>query len=184
MADNPHVKLTSYKPNLGKGYALMHGFRFCTGDIIAFIDGDAEVSPDRLFSYFKLAQIGDIIIASKRHPDSRVDSPFLRKFLSLGFQFVVRITTGLPVRDSQSGMKVFKRDVLERVLPRLSSKRFAFDLELLTVAHRYGYRIVEMPITISIRKTGDLLRTWKMLYSMLYEIMGIMYRLRIRRSYV
>jgi len=96
---------------------------------------------------------------------------------------MVMLLTGLRVSDTQSGMKAFRRKVLEKVLPRLAMKRFAFDVELLTVANLKGFRIVEHPIEVKMSgpvRWGPLL---KMLWSMFWEILGITYRLRVLNWY-
>jgi len=96
---------------------------------------------------------------------------------------MVMLLTGLRVSDTQSGMKAFRRMVLERVIPRLAMKRFAFDVELLTVANLKGFRIVEYPIDIKMSGPTRLGPLVKMLWSMFVEILGVTYRLRILKWY-
>ena len=71
---------------------------------------------------------------------------------------LVRTLFGLPVRDTQTGIKLFKREVLERVLPRVLVKRFAFDLELLANVHHFGYRIAEAPVEVNFTRVCSRLR--------------------------
>jgi len=91
--------------------------------------------------------------------------------------------TGLRVSDTQSGMKAFRRTVLETVIPRLALKRFAFDVELLTVASLKGFRIIEYPIDIKMSGPAKLGPLAKMLWSMFIEILGITYRLKFLKWY-
>ena len=79
------------------------------------------------FKWYK----ADIIVGSKRHQASLVNYPFLRKGMSFGYQMLVRILFGLKIRDSQLGMKIFRRDVLNKILPKLVVKGYAFDIEIL-----------------------------------------------------
>jgi len=180
---NPHFKVTGYGVNYGKGYALAYGTGLATGDVIVFIDSDAEVSPDRIHSYVRALRNADIVVASKRHPLSKAYMPPVRRILSRAFHSLVRLLTGLRVSDTQSGLKVFRAPALRAILPKLSVKRFAFDVELLTVARQLGYRIVEMPVTINMTRAPEPLKMVRMLLTMLYEVLGITYRLRIRKSY-
>lgn len=181
LADS-RVKVVGYKQNWGKGFALKYGFSHTTGDVVAFIDSDNDISKDQLNGYLAVIQKADVLIASKRHPASRTGMPLSRKFLSIGFHLMVRLLTGLKVSDTQTGLKAFRRDVLKQILPKLSVKRFAFDVELLAVANLYGFRMVEMPITIDMPRVEPL-RVLRMLLSMLREVLGVAYRLRILKCY-
>ena len=181
--NNRRIKVVGYKDNVGKGFALKYGFEHTTGDIVVFLDSDRDISPKQIVRYVGGAERADIVIASKWHPKSRTEMPLIRKFLSHGFHLMVMLLTGLRVSDTQSGMKAFRRTVLERVLPRLAMKRFAFDVELLTVANLKGFRVVEYPIEINIRGPAKLGPLVKMLWSMFIEILGVTYRLRILRWY-
>ena len=89
----------------------------------------------------------DIVLGSKRHHDSEVEYPIVRRLYSWGFQQLVRLLFDLDVRDTQTGIKVLRREVLEAVLPQMVEQRFAFDLELLVVARRLGFdRFAELPV--------------------------------------
>jgi len=182
-ANNPRVEVVGYDDNVGKGFALKYGFKHTSGDIVVFIDSDRDISAKQIVRYVGGAEQADVLIASKWHPKSRTQMPLIRRFLSHGFHLMVVLLTGLRVSDTQSGMKAFRRRVLERVLPKLAMKRFAFDVELLTVANLKGFRIVEYPIDIRMSGPTTLRPLVKMLWSMFIEILGITYRLRILKSY-
>jgi hypothetical protein len=88
----------------------------------------------------------------------------------------------LNVRDTQTGLKLFRRQVLREALPLLAIKKFAFDLELLVVARQLGYRkIVEAPISLDyqFQSTVNLGAAWRVLW----DTAAIFYRLRILRYY-
>jgi len=182
-ANSPRVKVVGYDDNVGKGFALKYGFTHTSGDIVVFIDSDRDISPKQIVRYAGGAEQADIVIASKWHSKSHTEMPLIRRFLSHGFHLMVMLLTGLRVSDTQSGMKAFRRAVLERVLPRLAMKRFAFDVELLTVANLKGFRIVEYPIDIKMSGPTKLGSLVKMLWSMFIEILGITYRLRFLKWY-
>ncbi len=148
----PGIKVFPYKDNRGKGYAIRFGMARARGGIIAFIDAGSDLSASGIglaLEHLKWYK-ADIIIGSKRHHASRVAYPWRRVILSFFVQRATRIFFDLDVSDTQTGLKVFRREVLEKVLPRLLVKRWAFDLEILAVANRLGFsRIYESPIEIS-----------------------------------
>jgi hypothetical protein len=94
----------------------------------------------------------DIIVGSKRHPASYINYSFQRKILSIGYYLFVKVLFGIKVKDTQAGIKIFKKNVLEKILPKLVEKKFAGDLEILVVADTLGFkRIFEAPIKLDYR---------------------------------
>lgn len=181
------IKVIGYETNKGKGHAVRYGMARTKGDLVAFIDAGMEIDPNGLSMILEHMQWydADIIVGSKRHPASQVHYPSSRKFISFLYQLFVRVFTGLNVRDTQVGLKIYRREVLEKVLPRLLVKAFAFDLEILSVAHRLGFRrIFEAPIKLKYN-FADLTHasTLKHMRSALIESLAIIYRLRLRRYY-
>jgi glycosyltransferase involved in cell wall biosynthesis len=170
LSSNPRLKLVSYIRNMGKGYAVKQGFAHATGDLVLLIDTDMDISPRQIIGYISASELGDIVLASKWHPGSHTEMPLIRKLLSHGFNLTVTLLTGLRVRDTQSGMKVFRRNVLENVLPKLAVKRYAFDVELLTVANLQGFSIVEYPVSINAAlPRSDLWSKWSGQCSLKYS---------------
>jgi glycosyltransferase involved in cell wall biosynthesis len=143
-----------YTKRHGKGVALRVGMTRARGKYVAFIDGDGDLDPRELKGFLALMELyqPDLVIGSKRHPLSSVQYPATRRALSWIYQRLVRVLFGLNVRDTQTGMKLVRRDVLDAVLPRMLEKRFAFDLEFLVVAKRAGYRrFFEAPVRLDYR---------------------------------
>jgi glycosyltransferase involved in cell wall biosynthesis len=182
------LKVVGYKNNKGKGYAVRFGMARSRGDIIAFIDSGMDLNPNglsMLLEHFEWYN-ADIIVGSKRHPASRVNYPLERRILSIGYQALVGLLFGLKVKDTQVGIKFFKRRVLEDVLPRLLVKRFAFDIEILSVANRLGYkRIYEAPIDLKFDNKKSIVSKSlrQTLSSMLIDTLAVFYRLRILKYY-
>jgi len=183
-----HLIVTGYKTNHGKGHAVRFGMAKSRGDLIAFMDAGGDLNPENLFmlyEHFKWYN-ADIIIGSKRHPVSMVNYPLWRKVLSFGYQLIVRVLFGLKIRDSQVGMKLFRRNVLEDVMPRLLVKEFAFDIEMLAVANRLGYsKIYEAPVELNLGSYSSITKSsfWQIVYKTLWDTMAVFYRLRILRYY-
>lgn len=181
------IKVVGYKKNRGKGYAVRYGMARSSGSYIAFIDAGMELDPNGLSMALEHLEWydADIIVGSKRHPASQVSYPPLRRFFSFGYQMLNFFLFGLKVRDTQAGLKIFRRKVLEKVLPRLLVKRYAFDVEMLAVANRLGFRrIYEAPIKLGYN-FSDLTHAadWKNILNMLLDTAAVFYRLRILRFY-
>ena len=181
---SPNIKVVEYNVNMGKGYALRCGVSRSSGELITFIDADMELDP-RYIKPFLAVMDGfdcDAVIGSKRHPMSSLHYPLFRRFQSWVYQLIIRMLFHLKVRDTQTGLKLFKRQVLEEVLPLLAIKRFAFDLELLVVARTLGYKkVMEAPVELNYKfqSTADLKATW----NVLWDTAAIFYRLHFLRFY-
>jgi len=181
---SPAVKVFHYPMNVGKGFALALGVAQSTGPLVTFIDADMELDPANIRVFMDLMQQSgcDAVIGSKRHPLSKVSYPAFRRFQSAVYQLFVRVLFKLDVRDTQTGLKLFRREVLEQAVPLLAIKRFAFDLELLVVARFLGFRKeCEAPIRLDYQfeSTVNLASAGRVVW----DTAAIFYRLRIRRYY-
>jgi len=176
---NGHVKIVSYSKNVGKGYAVKTGFLETIGDVVIFADSDLEIDLSTISKYLDALKNSDIVIASKKHPNSQVSVPLSRKILSQSFNGLVRLLTGVSLKDTQSGLKAMKRSAFVKVFPRLAVKRYAFDVELLAVAKIYGLKIAEMPVTIKLDASFKPRQMWYMFL----DLLGISYRLRVLHWY-
>ena len=90
----------------------------------------------------------DFVIGSKRHPHSKLIYPKLRRNLSIGYNIIVKLLFRLSISDTQTGIKLAKRKVLQKVIQNVGVNRYAFDLELLLNANNLGFKIVEAPVTL------------------------------------
>ena len=107
--------------------------------------------------------------------------PFTRRILSSGYQHIIKYLFGLELCDTQVGLKVFKKEVLNKILPKVIVKKFAFDLEVLVLAHKYGYKIKEVPTKIDF-KLGSTVSP-RAIIRIFLDTLSIFYRLKILRSY-
>lgn len=176
---NGHVKVISYPNNLGKGHAIKTGFMESNGSVVFLTDGDMEIDLEKISEYVGALNAGDIVIASKKHKNSCVDVPLSRKIFSECFNALARLLTGIRLKDTQSGLKAMRKSAFIDVFPRLAVKRYAFDVELLTVANLYGLKVVEMPVNIKL----DAKFKPKEMWHMFLDLLGIAYRLRIIHWY-
>jgi len=176
---NGHVKIISYNQNLGKGHAVKTGFMNAKGNVVFFTDSDMEIDLNKIPEYIDALNKADIVIASKKHKNSHVTVPLSRRIQSELFNVLVRVFTGIPLKDTQSGLKAMKKSAFVDIIPRLAVKRYAFDVELLAVANLYGLKVIELPVDIKLDAKFKPSEMWHMFL----DLLGITYRLRIIHWY-
>lgn len=183
-----NIKVVGYENNRGKGYAIRYGMVRSKGTIVGFIDAGMDLNPNGLLPVISFLEKEnmDIVVGSKRHEASKLRYPLDRKILSVISQLFIRFLFGLNIKDTQVGMKFFRRKVLEDVLPRLLVKRFAIDIEILAVAYHLGYRkIGESPVEITFNFTGSIV-SQNLFISVIrtfVDTLAIFYRLKILHYY-
>lgn len=182
---NTHrIKIYSYDLNQGKGFALYYGFKQSQGEIVMFADADLDLPSSNvpvLLDILKKTK-SDIVIGSKRHPQSDVHYPLLRKIMSKNYQILVKTLFSLNLTDTQVGLKVFRRDVLEETFPHIVVKNFAFDLELLCVANKLGFtKITEAPIKLNYNFTSTI--KLGSIKQILQDTLAIFYRENVLNYY-
>ncbi|OGC70094.1 hypothetical protein A2415_00655 [candidate division WWE3 bacterium RIFOXYC1_FULL_39_7] len=184
------VTVIGYKENKGKGYAVRYGMARAVGDYVSFIDAGMDIDPNGISMLMEHMEWynADVIVGSKGHPVSKTNYPIIRRLYSLGYHLLVRILFGLKIKDTQTGLKVYRREVLEKILPRLLVKRFAFDIEILAVSHYLGFRrIFEAPVEINWNDENTnftpLIIFDRNIRLMLVDTAAIFYRLKILRYY-
>ncbi len=149
-AADPRIRLLQNPGNRGKGYSVRHGMREARGEWVLFTDADLSApieDLDRLAEAVKGGQ-ADGAIGSRALDRSLVlkhQSPF-REFSGRIFNLAMRLITGLPYRDTQCGFKLFRRDVAQCMAARQLLDGFGFDVEILHIARKHGYRILEVPV--------------------------------------
>jgi glycosyltransferase involved in cell wall biosynthesis len=181
--EQKNIKIVNYGGNHGKGFAIRYGFKHTTGDTIAFIDADMNIHPEQILTFIKEMEStgADVVVGSKRHPFSKVNYPLNRKILSEFYYMFVKMLFDLHLRDTQVGLKLFKRKVLEDVCPIVLVKRYAFDIEILANAHRLGYKIREAPIEINLDYDSHVNK--RAIWNMLWDTCAIFYRMSILQYY-
>ncbi len=182
--DHTNICAKRNRVNFGKGRALKKAFRYTIGDYIVFLDADLDLHPEQVQHLFSAMRKhnSDVVIGSKRHPDSEVNYPLSRKIMSNGYYYLIKLLFGLPVRDTQTGIKLFKRKVLKDTFPRVLIKRYAFDLELLVNAHHLGYKIVEAPIKLHFQRSFGRIKMIDAWHTWL-DTLAVFYRMYILKYY-
>lgn len=175
------IKILRYTKNYGKGFALRHGFYKSKGEIVIFLDSGLELDSKQIHSFLQYLKNYDVIVGSKRHPQSKVHYPLFRRLMSRTYQLMNRSLFNLKIKDTQVGLKIFKRDVLEKIMPKILCKMFAFDVELLVNAKKLRYKIKEVPIRLKYRFSSTI--NPKAVFYMILDTLAIFYRLNILKYY-
>lgn len=144
-----NVKILEFPKRLGKGGGVKEAFKIANGEIVGFTDADDSTPAKEFLKLIKEIERGyDVALGSRWLKDSNVlvPQPLYRRFLSRGFNLLVRALFGLNIRDTQCGAKVFRKEVIDTLLPHLRVNGFAFDVELLYLAKKYDFKLKEVPI--------------------------------------
>lgn len=138
----------SHSVNRGKGQALFTGASVATGDLIVFLDADLDLPPEQLPDL--LAGMGDtdVLVGAKRDSMAAGRYPFIRRLLSRMFSLATVGLFRLAVTETQTGLKIFRREVLEKVVPQMRIDGYAYDLEMLVRAQRAGFKLTQTPVEL------------------------------------
>jgi glycosyltransferase involved in cell wall biosynthesis len=133
--------------NLGKGAALRTGFTYAVEtacDIIITLDGDMQHNPHSIPRFIDRINKGFDVIVGSRYATQSDEMPFVRKLSNLITTQALRVFFKVPVTDSQSGFRAFRKEVLEVISVR--DDGFAAETEILIDAQRAGFKISEVSI--------------------------------------
>jgi glycosyltransferase involved in cell wall biosynthesis len=184
---DPRVRVLRYEENQGKGVAVTSGLAHARGRLVGWLDSDLDIDPNVIVQAarrFEREPAVDAVIGSKRHRDSVVSYPMIRRIYSWGYQTIVRVLLRVKVRDTQVGAKLFRREMIDRVVPLLLIKRYAYDLELLAVGAQFGFdRVEEIPITLDYQFRGSGISRDEV-RRMFIDTLAIAYRVHLRHWYV
>ncbi len=184
--EDSHIVPAGYEANRGKGGAICEGVRHSRGSIVGFIDADLDLSPDLIEGYVRAMEDNraDIVIGSKMHKDSELEYPFARKFVSFGYYVMLKVLFGLKCHDTQTGLKLYRGELIRQVAPIQKIKGYAFDIEMLALASRGGKTLIEMPVKLDYSRNTSFGRIrFKDVFKMFTDTWKIWWDLRVRKSY-
>jgi len=145
----PELRLVQQTENRGKGAAVRRGMLEAKGDIRLFMDADHSTHINEMEKVWPAIEAGaDVVAASRQHPDSDIDQrqSWLREHMGQGFNLLMRGMVGLDMQDTQCGFKAFTADAAQAIFSRQKLEGFSFDVELLFLAHKLGFKTVEIPV--------------------------------------
>lgn len=170
----PELKLINNTENKGKGAVVKQGMLAATGDVRLFMDADGSTAVDHISSFLPYFEKGyDVVVGSRRTKGANiaVHQPLLRDFLGGVFRLIVHTLVPVHVSDSQCGFKAFTAEATQKVFPKQTIERFAFDVEILAIARKAGLKIEEAPVTWINDGASTVKFTW--MVQMLLEIVLI-----------
>ena len=146
----PSMRILRNEPNRGKGYSVRRGVLEARGEFVLFTDADLSApieETDKLLA--ALTSAGTDAAVGSRALEREligIHQPWLREFSGRGFNLLVRLFTGLKIRDTQCGLKLFRRNTTRLAFELQRIAEFGFDPELLFLIERIGGKIVEVPV--------------------------------------
>jgi glycosyltransferase involved in cell wall biosynthesis len=181
----PELRVVVSPSNEGKGAALHRGFAQARGSWVGFIDCDGDIDPEHLVEYLRVAKAGNhsAVYADKRHTASASSATGFRKLVSVVYSTFVTLLFFLGIRDTQTGCKVIRRDVLAEMLPNMMERKFAFDLEFFVAAKANGITdMVPAPVRLEARIAGSTV-TSKAILRTIKDTIVVFGRLRLQEQY-
>lgn len=149
-AQSPEVRLIENPGNRGKGYSVRHGMMEAQGDVVMFTDSDLSAPIEEAERLFAAIEKGaDIAIGSRWLESGRQThrQPLYRQFFGRCFNLVTRMVMNLPFADTQCGFKAFTRNAALTVFQLQTIERWGFDPEILFIAIKRGFKVVEVPVS-------------------------------------
>ena len=150
MTKHSNLHLIHNEGNRGKGFSVRNGLLQATGQVVMFTDADLSSPIEEAERLFETLDAGaDVAIGSRWLDKQRqtIHQPLYRRFFGRCFNWVTRKVMGLPYKDTQCGFKAFKRDAAQVIFRLQTIERWGFDPEILFIARKLGYKIVEVPVT-------------------------------------
>ena len=148
LSKDLNIHCLRFDHRLGKGGGVIAGLLAARSPLVGYFDADGSTGIDEMKRLFLMLSAADGAIGSRWVPGStlKVRQSFLRQLESRAFNLLIRILFGLAYHDTQCGAKVFKKSAIDAVLPKIISRGFEFDVELLWRLNRAGFRVIEVPI--------------------------------------
>jgi len=150
--DGIPIRIINKKENRGKGAAVKTGVLKSKKNVVMFMDADLAIPIEELEKFLvEIEKKNDVVIASRFIAKIKILKPVLwyRSIMEKVFKILrMIIINNYDVQDTQCGFKVFTRKAVLRIFPLLIIKRFSFDVEVIFLAKKLGYRVKELPITL------------------------------------
>ena len=143
------IRVITYPHNVGKGGAVRAGVLAARGNYILFSDADLSTPIEETEKLWKAMDHADMAVGSRALKDSNIviPQPALRKLSGWVFRTLTHLITVSVVRDTQCGFKMFSRPLGLKVMKAQRVARFGFDVEMIFLAVKYGYKVAEVPVT-------------------------------------
>ena len=174
------MKVIVNDSNRGKGFSVRRGMLEASGQILLLCDADLSTPIEELDRLQPMLATADVVIASRDMPDSNLSphQPWRRRVMAKSLRAVRRLLLLRRLRDTQCGFKLFTLEAAQAVFPLARVDGFAFDVEVLAIADRLGYRITEAGVTWRDDRDSRV-RPWRDGIGMLLRIVAIWWRMQV-----
>lgn len=178
IGKRPNFRLVSYQPNQGKGYAVKTGMLQAKGEWRLFMDADSSTDISEFKKLWEETKNFQVIIGSRYlEKDSiKEKQPLFRRVVSRGGNLLIRVLLGLKLTDTQCGFKLFSAKAAKEIFPLQTVNRWGFDMEILSIANKKGYKIKEVPVIWY--NAGESRVSTKMTFATLKELWAIRKRMK------
>ncbi|MFH1564494.1 MAG: dolichyl-phosphate beta-glucosyltransferase [bacterium] len=168
------VILLDNKKNYGKGFAIKSGMLKAQGEFVVFLDADLATPIAELPKLLNSLENGDaqIVIGSRAIGKRDIERSLIRSVIGLGFRKLKSLIVGIEIFDSQCGFKGFKREVVEPIFKKQTINGWSFDVEILLIASKLGYKILEVPVSWT-EQGNSKMKLWREIPRMFWELLRI-----------
>jgi dolichyl-phosphate beta-glucosyltransferase len=151
VAKQANFQIIDNGPKRGKGHAVRSGMVKAAGEYQFYMDADLSVPINQVITfldYFRAHPGVDVLIGNRQHPSSNVirKQSLLRRKMGQTFNRVLQIFSLLDIRDTQCGFKAFRKNAAREIFSRQKLDGFAFDVEILLLAKKLGFKITDLPV--------------------------------------
>ena len=170
------VEIISYSVNRGRGCAIKTGVLRSSSDYTLYCDADFSIPLKNLKKFIPyLEKDYDLLIGSKKKPGARakIERSFLRNIIGFGHTVIASLILGVFVWDFQGGFKIFSKKLVEEVFPLLTIDRWGFDMEIIFLAKKLGYKTIELPVVWSHIENGSKVKLARDILRALKEMVKI-----------
>jgi dolichyl-phosphate beta-glucosyltransferase len=180
QTEHPALRVMQSKKNSGKGNAIRLGMKEARGDFVMFSDADFSTPIEEAGKLLEaLLKSYDIAIGSRGLDLSNIEirQSWIRENMGKIFNRIIRAILPLKIHDTQCGFKMFRKESLAVIIPRMQMDGFAFDVEMLMIGQIHGMRIAEIPVTWRNAK-GSKVHPIRSSLQMLRDVIAIRRRLK------
>ena len=150
------IKFIEREGKMGLGSAYIEGFKRATGGIIFEMDGDLSHDPLYIPNFLKRIRECDLVIGSRYVRGGGINRwSFMRRLISRGANFIANRLIGLDIKDATSGYRAYKRGIIDELnMQEIKSNGYSFQVEMVYLVKKMGFRVAEIPIIFKDREVG------------------------------
>ena len=143
-----NLRVVDNKENHGKGYVVRQGMLEARGKYVLFTDADNSTAIEQVDKLLKFADQYPVVIGSRYTKDGKLakPQPLSRRIGSRGLNMIIQLLAARGIKDTQCGFKLFQNEAAKNIFSKQTIERFSFDIEILAIARKLGYKVKEAGI--------------------------------------